>query len=343
MSTAAEQLANGFRESREAVAGIHPENLDFADTLLLRSTLLDSLRTSEQLATIIHEEIYMTTKTLSAGADIESAYDSALVGGGDIDEMLNQSKREGEAAYRQIVLDIAGGRRVDPAALRNALVDSGRTADDLKQHVSVVNERIKAIVDRERAESLAATLPELKTKCDAANAALKEKEVEYRKSIEPMQVASRTAAEDYANCDVTVKTLQRDATNTLNRTSGHDYAAEFKKLSHHACRFEKLIREAESVAHRSKAELPVVEANIASLEGQVLREEAGNCNEPLIAQLNDQIKSERVRYDRLANSDKAVAELKAGKKAAEDALAEFVRASANDPKNIRWSDDRPVW
>lgn len=339
-------VAKQLSDARKQILNVHPENLGFNTFVQMRSTLLGIMEICEQLYNLHFEETNMTTTTLKADTKAgEADYTNldALLSVGDIDGELEKAKQVAETAYRQLVFDLAEGRRVDPAKMRTILFDASRTADEFKRHVSMVNCRRTAIADRVRADELAATLPKLKAEVDAAAAAVKKREDAYRKEISPLHAAHRLSAENFANCDINAKELRRNAVNTLNRTAGPDFLDGYKPLGNRAAAFEKKIHEAVLDARRAKHEMPEVEAAIAKIEGQILREETGGGNDVLIAQFNKQIEEKLARYDRLANSDKIVAELKAQKKAADEALAEYVKAGTNDPRNIRWDERRSAW
>jgi hypothetical protein len=328
---------------------------------LLRSTFLNALKASEQLTNAIPEliadiqaiyqgAIPMTASTLNDDSATEAEdytrFD-LLISVGDVDGALEQSRKDAESEYRTLVLNLVEGRRIDPAKLHTTLVAANRTADDLRRHAGMINQRVEAIANRERADALAATLPGLQNTCSDANSVLKNAEAEYRRIIEPLQAASRTAAENFANADVTVKELRREAMATLSRTVGPEFTKEFRRLSNLAVNLaaslQKKIRQAEADILHAKTEMPIVEAKIAILEGQVLREENGGCNDVLIAQLNDQIEQQRSRYKQLANSPSRVEELRAELRTTNEALDEYAQNGVGDWRNINWSNDRPAW
>jgi chromosome segregation ATPase len=286
----------------------------------------------------------MTTNfTALADSDV-AADDSIGVEAGDttlsVDQVIEQGNREAEAAYRQLVFDLADVRQFDKSKWREwratiAAVD--KSSDDLKRHAVRVAERRHALSSKAKADELSKTLPDLQAKCDETSAAIQAVRIRHQKELQPLIGSAQQAESEFKDCSTTISRLRRDAAHILSSTVGSEFMATFNSLSNRACMLEQQIREARQEAAMAKQKLPAAEKQITEFEGIVMREESKeHPSEALLAKLNSQLAGARERHAKLLSADDTIKDLKAKKIEADKALAEYADNGVNDSRSINW-------
>ncbi len=150
--------------------------------------------------------------------------------------VLERIEQDGEQRYRDLVLKMTDGKTPEPAELREALLGSGRSRDDLTRHLARAREQKEAVEDLEHAKEIQATLPELQAANDAADADAEQLREKHRQALTPkLETQHKThAALDAAKREA--RSLERESMQILGSGKAESYTLKWQQLSTLACK-----------------------------------------------------------------------------------------------------------
>ncbi|NOZ39847.1 MAG: hypothetical protein GXP24_06430 [Planctomycetes bacterium] len=169
-------------------------------------------------------------------------------------ETLDKIEQDGEQRYRDLVIAMTEGKTPKPAELREALLGSSRTRDDLARHLAHARSQIDAAEDLQEAKAIQSQLPELQTASDDANEAVEKLREKHQKTLEPLLEAQHKTFRALEASRKEARQLEREAISVLSKGKSSTYTDRWKRLSTTTCKLAEKLRAAKLYEGKHTAE-----------------------------------------------------------------------------------------